>query len=632
MDPKDPVVQSNYYDGLAAAIDRVAAMLLQNAEVPGSPAPTMEALQELQSQLAQLRLGKEKGAFQEEFVAFSAADAVLENLHYKQLMENVSIPYITTDIHGEVRKANPVAAEAFNLCFEDSKGLPLVSCVAKSSRGSFRKALEQLKDGRATFIPSLFFQHRNGEEPVEYGAHAIPVLVAGSDHTEIDWLLAPVVVPVKIAARQAIGNDVLSMESITDSLLQDGEEFTNGELQTFRGYAATHKNLSEAVDVADLLDSTVSEIANLIGEYCFLSVLSPDRRNLIPTAAATNKDGSDEVIRHYLESDASLLSDNFAKKVVQTQLPWSISNETPTETHLDQMFGEGPVNMLMIPLRAGKTSLGLLTLVRDGAARPYQDYEVLVTQNLADHVGLILRYLDSAAYLRDPAAESLHAAFLEEVCTELQASLHPLYGYVEMLKERAQELKLRELEDEVALVVKTAAYSNRILADAYEIVQIDSGVRKPTVESHPVDYLIGEIIGLIRHSPGVDEILFERSAHSDETPVQTDLLWAGQIVQKVMGCLSCKSAIIQVTAEREFEHISFNLKCANGLFAHQLTGHSCVVDSRETQKLNRPIYKKGVAMNLAQRLSDKLGAKISYSSDEVSFETVTFSFPLKATV
>lgn len=623
---KEWIAKDSFSAGLTGAIRQVAALRLQQAHAITSPQRMEEALRSLQNQLEELQLTEEKPV-PKELVTFSLmAKTWAETRRNQRLFESLPILYISTDLHGEISKSSQLACEAFNIPMADLKSKPLAACVARSDRQIFRKAVTQLRDKRALFVPSLFFQHRKHKEPVEYSVHAIPVIGA-EDPVEIDWILTPVLAPVTIWSDPPT-RSILPTNPLSSKLPETGQEINSQELQALRDYATSHANLSTAPDVEGLLDSLVSEIAYLIGDHCFLSVLSPERTHLLPTAAASNSQSLENVIRQFLQANPEPLSDKAAHKVVSTQQPAVIANSTAHEQSLDQITHAGPVNILMVPLRAGKTTIGLLTLLRDKTENPYQNYEVIIMQNLADHVGVILRYLEAATTsLQVPDVEPLHAAFLGEVCTELQASLHAMYGYVDMLKEQVQELKLADLENDMALVVETADQSNRILKDTFEIAQIDIGVRKPSVEPHPLKYFMGELIGIVRHFPTIKELSFDDTNFAEDAVIRSDIKWAAEIVQKVLGRLSCESSKVRVTGQQTETHVSLDVQCEGGQFTHRFAGASCTVGRKETAE--QPIYKRGVELNLAHRLCDKLGARIDYSSNDISFESVVFTFPLE---
>src|SRR5690606_31707776 len=123
----------------------------------------------------------------------------------------------------------------------------------------------------------------------------------------------------------------------------------------------------------------------------FISLLSRDKKYLLPVTAATRGKKSNGMVSTYKKAKPQSVTNNVAEQVLRTGYARII-----TSSHLESSavakvpVEQGPVDMMLVPLRSNREVIGLLTLIRESGAVGYSASDLQPVQSLADHASSLV--------------------------------------------------------------------------------------------------------------------------------------------------------------------------------------------------------------------------------------------------
>ncbi len=527
-----------------------------------------ETLEELQGQLEELQVAQEELRIQNEALETAATDLAAEQMRYKRLFDYAPVAYLITNAKGKIIEANLAACDLLNIPQQFIQSKLLTSLVPVAYRKPFRKHLLSLKDIESEVEAEVYFQTRKVGRVTPFTASAWPVRSVGQAVAEIRWILKPSVAKVEAAAPEFTTpkndrtNPVAGGQIVAPAEM-DSSVPSEQDLQILQLYARAHSQLWQFHEAQELMDFLSQKAAELVGNYCFLSVLTADGKQLIPVAAGSRGKMSDAVVKQFKQAKAQPVSSNIAEQVLKSQEPCVIAGVADPGLDMEKvLFKQGAVNMLLVPIRTGESSIGLLTLMRDQTDKAYNKQDLTLLQNLADYAGVILLNHKLRRHaIEDGGAATEQGAFMFAVCTDMQGPMHAIAGFAGMLQEQAQELSLPELEKDAQRIEMAAEHVNHLLTQLFDLSRVESGTSGFRIERISASTLVADVETEVRNLLGISDFAIEREDNLNLVQLKIDAFWARQAVCKAVSVMqnSCTRCIGQVLCEDQ--HLWFVLHC-----------------------------------------------------------------------
>lgn len=596
--------------GLAGANEK----LVRNEVSPGGQKSQKTLLDEA---VHQLRV-------QNEALVHTADNLAVERLRYRQLYDSIPDPCITTDVNGNVADANDAACKMLDLKLNHVRHKPLVALVPGQERRRFRQFVLTLKKGHERQLSGLNLVPRNSPMPIELTATATPLLSALSEVIEIHWTFKSATSDSRKSARN--GGDRTQETAAHERSGVTGEAVSYSSAQS-RFWAMRR-------DIPELLDFTVTKVADFLGAHCFLSLLSRDKKTLVPTAAAVRHKKSAAMLDQFLLAKPSRIAGNAAGKVIQSQQAVIFGNDSKNKNGQGAVPAKGALNMLMVPLRGATDSTGLITILREKDQEQFQEQEITLVQNLADHLALILEIHELeplAKQARKVAVEN--ATLLANACTELQGPMHALDGFAAMLLEQLEDAQLTEMEIDAKSICEAAAQVNEILSDLLTLSRIESGLLTPSLDKLTIREFLNDIETDVRNTPGVNHCTLKYLGDDVASSIRTDSMLVRQAISRFFS--ACQRAVETVSLECicSANKLELHLACDGGLLKKNLDQLSCEVPQLNGQSESVAIHKArlrngGLALLLCHRLCSLLGGNLNLQADSEQAWTAVITLPL----
>lgn len=628
--------------GLSGAQERIASIEERRNKRNGRQALFDEAIDELNAELEELQVANEELCIQNDALAHAANDLAAERLRYKHLFDRAPDAFITTDVYGNIREANDAACKLLNLKTNYLRRKPLISFIPEPGKKQFRQILIKLKDDQDSSVKDLQLMPRDTREPIYITATATPVVSDAAEIIDIHWVLKSAAKPAKpftaetlasVHTETAFTTHQGGADTKTNTIAREWPSDTPGaEILLLKGFLEAHSQLWSIREVSALLDYAVMQVARLLGTNCFLSLLSADKKHLVPMAAGSSHERSGGMLSHYLQSKPAPVSQNAAAKVLKNQQPLIIGSEAENINGRLPKSKDAAVSMLMVPLRVGDQSLGIITLLRERNQQSFPEQEIALVQSLADHVALILQ-INNLAPMAKRAAEGDTATgeFLADLCTELQGPMHALDGFAYMLREQLEETDLADMQADARCLCEAAAQVNQTLADLRDLSRIETIAVKPVFERISIREFLDDIETEIRNITGrQDFTLGAREEYLDFT-ITTDTTMAIQAVDRLVTSTRCAPGDITMTCACMENHLTLIFACEGGLFAENPLPPACRVSySNHTTIMpseSSPTY-RGVALVLAGRICQALGGQLEVEVNDDAIAKAVLTFPL----
>lgn len=249
--------------------------------------------------------------------------------------------------------------------------------------------------------------------------------------------------------------------------------------------AETSRIFAETIlDVPTLLNTVCRKIGEIIGEVCFLELISDDGQWL-QIQAIYHSDSEVLASLQQLANNCPVrVNEGLSAQVVQTQQPLFLPDPTMSElwsltTNEDFPYlGKLNINSLMIvPLHVRERSIGSLCLIRETPDQPYINDEQLFLQDLADRAALAID--NARLYQKSQEANRTKDEFLAMLSHELRSPLNAIIGWLSLLRSRKFDAATttRALET----VERNARTQARLIEDLLDVSRILQGKLRLTL-------------------------------------------------------------------------------------------------------------------------------------------------------
>ncbi|HEX6304160.1 MAG TPA: HD domain-containing phosphohydrolase [Anaerolineales bacterium] len=151
------------------------------------------------------------------------------------------------------------------------------------------------------------------------------------------------------------------------------------------------------LDYQAIMDAVTRRVAELVGDACFISLLSDDGRQMELASIFHAKPGAVDPLREKFVTTCSAGYEDLHRRVIETGQPISMDDlpehevaaaiRTDDQPDLEQY---GLYSMVVVPLRAQDRVIGTLSLCRDQEGRAYEEDERVFLREIADRTALAI--------------------------------------------------------------------------------------------------------------------------------------------------------------------------------------------------------------------------------------------------
>ena len=209
---------------------------------------------------------------------------------------------------------------------------------------------------------------------------------------------------------------------------------------------------------------------------------------------------------------------------------------------LQTMRAFDPGSLIIVPLRAGTRSLGVITLAstRLGAARRYARDDLAVAEEFGRRAALAL---ERAAHYRDmatarraaEAANRVKADFLATMSHELRTPLNAIQGYVQLFEMEISGKVTDAQRDYLRRITSSQQHLLGLIEDVLQFAKIEAGHVDINLTEISVNEVLTEAAGLAVPQMQRKELQYEYRPCDESVSVRAD---RGRVRQVVLNLLS----------------------------------------------------------------------------------------------
>jgi len=351
-------------------------------------------------------------------------------------------------------------------------------------------------------------QHANGRElgtqslviaPLRIRSRWIGAILLGRVSSERAYSDADLAMVEDLARRSAVAID-------NARLYQEARE---AEVR-IRHQASRLAALAEAsnafamarLDLDTVLNTVTRRVAELLGDVCSIRLLSEDGQTLTPVAFHHTIPAAYEVFKTLPSFGARRVHEGTVGQVMQTGQPLLIVNRSvedwrpvvlPDWIPYVEQFGMHSI--LIVPLRAGGTTIGTLGLWREATPEPFTLDDQQFVQDLADRAGLAVD--NARLYSHAQAAIAARDEFLSVAAHELKTPVTSLRGYAQLLLRqinRGNDVPPERLRGALASINRQTWRLSALISQLLDTSRIHSGELAVQTSSTDVVELIAELV------------------------------------------------------------------------------------------------------------------------------------------
>ena len=264
------------------------------------------------------------------------------------------------------------------------------------------------------------------------------------------------------------------------------------------------------LDLDAVLNTVTRRVAELLGDVCSIRLLSEDGQSLIPVAFHHTIPAAYNVFKTLRSFGPRGVHEGTVGQVMQTGQPLLIVNRSledwrstvlPDWIPYIEQFGMHSI--LIVPLRAGGTTIGTLGLWREATPEAFTFEDQQFVQDLADRAGLAVD--NARLYSHAQAAIATRDEFLSVAAHELKTPVTSLRGYAQLLLRqlsRGNEISPGRLRSALASIDRQTWRLSALISQLLDTSRIHSGELTIQTSSTDVVELIGD---LVEHARALSE-------------------------------------------------------------------------------------------------------------------------------
>jgi signal transduction histidine kinase len=268
------------------------------------------------------------------------------------------------------------------------------------------------------------------------------------------------------------------------------------------------------LDLDAVLHTVTRRVGDLLGDVCSIRLLSEDGQMLLPVAFHHTIPAAYDVFKTLPSFGPRGVHEGTVGQVMLTGQPLLVANRSVEDwrpmvlpdwiPYIEQF---GMHSILIVPLRAGGTTIGTLGLWREATPEPFTLDDQQFVQDLADRAGLAVD--NARLYAGARAAIAARDEFLSVAAHELKTPVTSLRGYAQLLLRqlnRGNEIPPDRLRSGLASIDRQTWRLSALISQLLDTSRIHSGELAVRTSSTDIVELVADLVEHARTLSDAHEI------------------------------------------------------------------------------------------------------------------------------
>jgi signal transduction histidine kinase len=271
------------------------------------------------------------------------------------------------------------------------------------------------------------------------------------------------------------------------------------------------------LDLDAVLNTVTRRVADLIGDVCSIRLLSEDGNTLVPVAFHHTIPAAYDVFKTLPSFGSRGVHEGTVGQVMLTGQPLLVANRSVEDWRpmvlpdwIPYIERFGMHSILIVPLRAGGTTIGTLGLWREATPEPFTLDDQQFVQDLADRAGLAVDNARLYAHAQDAIAA--RDEFLSVAAHELKTPVTSLRGYAQLLLRqlnRGNEIPPERLRGALASIDRQTWRLSALISQLLDTSRIHSGELSVQKSLTDIVDLVAELVEHARTLSDEHEIVVD---------------------------------------------------------------------------------------------------------------------------
>jgi signal transduction histidine kinase len=301
-----------------------------------------------------------------------------------------------------------------------------------------------------------------------------------------------------------------------------------------------------------------------------------------------------------------------------------------------QLAEGGPACEMALPLRTGRSLLGVLHLQSD-MAHSFDENDEMVYQSLADQISIAIENARAYAVERETVQrlrelDRIQSQFLTNMSHALRTPLNSVMGFSRvMLKELDGPLSDMQRAD-LTTIYESGRQLLGLINDMLELTQLELGTAPFSLARVDLAEIIEGVMATARALAMSKPLQLVDQVPDDLPTLYTD----GQRVRQVILALLSnavkytESGTIRLQANRDDGHVIISVEDTGVGILPEERAHIFADPDPQSDPTNGGTPTPGFGLALSRRVVERLGGEIWVESEEGMGSVFTFTLPIRA--
>lgn len=392
--------------------------------------------------------------------------------------------------------------------------------------------------------------------------------------------------------------------------------------------------LAESLDLHDTAQRLATLLVSGFANDCIIEISTPNNRSVERIATASRDPGRVERLEQLERFPPDFERGPLSRRLLarESVLASTVSEDdlrriATDDDHLELLRQIAPQSAILVPLLARGQTSGVMTLLRSGDDKCYDETDLELAEEIARRFAIAL--INARLYEKAVVANQAKSDFLAVMSHELRTPLNAIIGFADLLLMGVPEELPESDRRPVHRIVASARHLRELIDEILSFSRTEAGTEEVAVERVDLREVLRDVVAGAESQAREKGLEFAPDLPREETPVKTDPAKLRQIVRNLLsnGVKFTERGRVELFVRHEDDHIVVRVHDTGIGIPPELRERIFEPFWQVEQGSTRSAGGTGLGLSVSRRLARLLGGDITVESEPGVGSTFTVKIP-----